>query len=149
MIVDTLRNTDVYAAMHERIALALDFLKTTDFSKLPDGRIEIDGDDVFAMAQSYTTRPLEDSKWEAHRKYIDVQFIVSGIEKIGVAKTDSLSPLADYDEEGDCRFYEGDGVFPTLAEGDFAIFHPWDAHMPGVACDSPSEVRKVVVKIKF
>lgn len=148
MILDSLKNRGVYAGVDERLAMAFDFLSETDFSSFPDGKVELKGDEVFAIAQSYDSKPLEDAKWEAHRKYIDLQFIVEGVEKIGVAKVDSLIPITEYDDEGDCVLLEGSGDMFTLSAGDFAILHPWDAHMPGVALNTPSAVRKVVVKIK-
>ena len=76
-----------------------------------------------------------------------MQFIVSGIERIGIAKLDSLNAITEYDDAGDCVFLEGTGDFITLSAGYFAVFHPSDAHMPCVSLDTSVEVRKVVVKI--
>ena len=149
MIFDKLANAENYAGIGDGLKKALDFLVETDFSKLPDGKIEIDGDKLFAIAQSYQTKSLEESKWEAHRKYIDVQFIVSGGERIGVANIESLSVVTEYDQEKDCMFLEGDGDKITVSANDFAVLFPWDAHMPCVIADAPADVRKVVVKIKF
>ncbi|NOY75621.1 MAG: DUF386 domain-containing protein [Kiritimatiellaeota bacterium] len=148
MIFDSLKNAGIYAGTSVRLRMAFDFLSDTDFSAVQDGKIKLDGENVFAIVQSYESRPLEDSKWEAHREYIDVQFIISGSEKIGVAKLDGLSPETEYDESGDCRLFNGDGDMLTLCPGDFAVLYPWDAHMPGVAIDAPEKVRKVVVKIR-
>jgi YhcH/YjgK/YiaL family protein len=148
MIVDTLKNAETYTGVGDRLATALKFLSETDFSTVPDGKMEIDGENLFAIAQSYQSRSLEESKWEAHRKYIDVQFIVDGAERIGVANIEKLSPLTEYDADSDCLFLEGVGNLLTLSAGDFAVLHLWDAHMPGVAVDAPAAVRKVVVKIK-
>ena len=148
MILDSLKNSAVYVGADDRLAMAFDFLSETDFSSFPDGKVELKGDEVFAIVQSYESKLIEDAKWEAHRKYIDVQFIVEGVEQIGVTKVDSLTPTTEYDDDGDCVLLEGNGDMLTLSAGDFAILHPWDAHMPGVAINTPSAVRKVVVKIK-
>ena len=150
MILDSLGNAALYAGIGERLATAFDFLSETDFSSVPDGKIELNGDNLFAIAQTYQTRLLEDSKWEAHRKYIDIQFLLAGTERIGVAKGDSLNVVTKYNSDADCVILKGDGDMLTLSTGDFAILFPWDAHMPGVACDdAPSEVRKIVVKVKL
>jgi YhcH/YjgK/YiaL family protein len=148
MILDSLKNSGIYSGLDDRLAMAFDFLAETDFALFPDGKVELKGDEVFAIVQSYDSRLLEESKWEAHRKYIDVQFIVDGAELIGVAKTDSLTPTTEYDNDGDCVLLEGTGDMMTPSAGDFAVLYPWDAHMPGVAIDAPSPIRKVVVKIK-
>lgn len=148
MILDSLKNSGIYTGLDDRFSMAFNFLTETDFSSFPDGKVELKGNEVFAIVQSYESKPMEDSKWEAHRKYIDVQFIVDGTEQIGVAKVNSLTPATEYDNEVDCILLEGTGDMLTLSGGDFAILYPWDAHMPGVALNTPAAVRKVVVKIK-
>ena len=77
MIYDTLENREIYRKVHPGVALGLDFLAKTDFSKLEDGRYELDGDRVFANLMSYETKPANELP-EAHREYIDIQFLVEG-----------------------------------------------------------------------
>ena len=114
---------------------------------LAAGRHAIDEDRIFALVQDYETKPREAGRWEAHRRYCDVQFVASGVEFIGVAPLDGMRVVEAYDEAKDVAFFEGEGDLVTLRAGSFAIFWPHDAHMPGVAAGGPTAVRKVVVKV--
>jgi YhcH/YjgK/YiaL family protein len=148
MIADTLNNSDSYTALGERIATALEFLKKTDFSQIPDGRIEIRGDEIFAMLQHYTTKPLEQGKWEAHHKYIDIQFLAEGTELIGIHNVANLEITEPYSNDNDVMFLDGNGGdFITLANDKFVLLFPQDAHMPCITDKNDSNVTKIVVKI--
>ncbi len=148
MITDSLKNSDSYTALGERIATALEFLKNTDFSKIPDGKIEIRNDEIFAMIQRYETKPREQGKWEAHRKYIDIQFLAEGTELIGAHNVDDLKITEPYSPENDVMFLDGNGGnFITLSSDKFVLLYPQDAHMPCITASKPSNVTKVVVKI--
>jgi len=144
MIVDRIENAALYRGLGERIALALASLQTPREA----GRYELDGDKVFALVQQYQSKPLSEGKWEAHRKYIDVQFVVSGAERIGWTPVDGLTLTESYNEIKDIAFYKGDGDFVTVPAGTFVILFPEDAHMPGIAVDAPAPVTKVVVKVR-
>lgn len=145
MVVDDIRNASLYYALGAGIEAALRHLQGTDFSRAEPGKYEIGGG-CFAIVQDYATAPREEKRWEAHRDYIDVQFIASGVELMGYADIDSLRVIEDYDASKDAAFLEGNGSFLTARAGTFVILFPHDAHMPGVAVDGPSPVRKVVVK---
>ncbi len=148
MITDTLNNAKIYTALGERITTALEFLENTDFSKIPDGKIEICGDEIFAMIQRYETKPREQGKWEAHRKYIDIQFLAEGSELIGVHNIDDLEITEPYSPENDLLFLDGNnGDFITLSKDKFVLLYPQDAHMPCITAKKPSKVTKIVVKI--
>ncbi|MEN6521033.1 MAG: YhcH/YjgK/YiaL family protein [Armatimonadota bacterium] len=147
MIVDKLANAASYRALGPGIAAAFDYLKSQDFSKIPAGKYEIDGDKCFAMVQDYETVRRAEKRWESHRKYIDVQYIANGAEHIGYANLNTLKVVENYDEAKDITWLEGCGDFITVSRGTFVILYPQDAHMPGVAIDGPEPVRKVVVKI--
>jgi len=149
MIADTLKNIGCYYGLGERIATALDFLKATDFSKLPDGRVEIQGDDIFAMLMGYTTKSREEGRWEAHRDYIDIQFLIEGHELIGVTDVSALNVSDAYDSAKDIVFFDdADGDFLGLSGSKFVLLFPQDAHMPYITDGVESAVRKVVIKIK-
>jgi len=95
------------------------------------------------------TKELHQGRWEAHRRYIDIQYLVSGIERIGYTPVANLALTTPYDEDKDVAFYQGHGDILTLEPGMFAVFFPHDAHMP-MLCEaggSPKQVRKIVVKI--
>lgn len=146
MIADTIRNADLYRGLSPRIALALDALRTTDLQRVPDGTLEIDGTRVFAIIQHYDSLPPAQGAWEAHRRHIDLQYLLAGTERIGYAHVGRLTPGA-YDPARDLLSLSGEGDFLTLAPGDFMLLFPEDAHMPRLAAGAPAPVWKVVVKI--
>jgi YhcH/YjgK/YiaL family protein len=146
MVVDSLSNAGTYRRLGARIAAALDYLGRTDFASLTPGRYAIDGDALFALVQDYTSKPEADGRWEHHRRYIDAQFVVSGVERIGYAPASSLD-TGPFDAERDIAFLTGSGSFVTIPAGHVMLLWPDDAHMPGIAAGEPCAVRKVVVKI--
>jgi YhcH/YjgK/YiaL family protein len=126
----------------------LQYLQEHDGTRLPLGKTPIDGDQIFALVQDNTTKPKAEGVWEAHRKYIDVQFVAAGVEQMGWAKVDTLTVKKPYDADADYALFDGPGDFLTVPAGSFTIFFPQDGHIPGVAVnDQPSAVRKIVVKV--
>jgi len=148
MILDQLKNAKLYFSLGERISKALQYLETSDFSNIEPGRYDIDGDNIFASVSIYNTKPLSSTKWEAHKKYIDLQYVASGKEKMGITSSDKVIPIEEYNEDHDCSIYKGDGNYVYVEEGSFIIFFPSDIHMPGISINIPKEVKKVVVKVK-
>lgn len=147
MIFDTLENVDNYKGLG-RVYDALKFLSETDFSKIELGRYELDGDNIFYMVQSYDTDPSKTVS-EAHRKYIDIQFMVEGEEIIGVADISSEKELIEAKEENDVWFYNCKTEPLTLSAGKYMVLYPNDLHCPGVATKGKAlTCRKVVVKVK-
>jgi biofilm protein TabA len=146
MITDSLAHAREYAALGSRLQHAFEYLRQTDCTGLAPGTYEIDGRRLYAVVQRYTTRPLQQGKWEAHRRYLDVQFVASGIERIGYAAASSMGP-GQYDEARDFEELTGVGDYVTLRAGDLMVLWPGEGHMPGIAAGSPSEVTKVVVKV--
>lgn len=148
MVFDRLKNASQYFPLGEGITKALQYLSQTDFTNLEPGKYEIDGENVFALVQTYNTKPFSAGKWEAHKKYIDIQYIFSGKEKMGFTETTKVIVMEEYNEENDYTIYKGEGNFLIADEGHFAIFFPSDVHMPSMAINIPKEVKKVVVKVK-
>ena len=126
--------------------MALRYLQETDVQNAAADRYDIDGDKVYAMVQEYNSKPKAEGFWESHRKYLDVQYVAAGAEHMGYAPTVRLSP-GEYQEENDFIEMAGDGEFFHLREGFFCILAPQDAHMPGMAVDQPTPVKKVVIKV--
>jgi biofilm protein TabA len=149
MITDEIRNFSKYTDIDPGITRALDYLAAADFSAMAPGRHEIDGDDIYAIVMNYRTKPLGEGKWEAHRDYIDIQYIAEGVENIGYADVESLKVIEEYDESKDNMILDGKGKVLQLKQGSFAIFWPQDAHMPSLANGHPGQVTKVVVKVKI
>ena len=149
MISDTIKNKNLYGGISSRIKSALEHLAKTDFTNIEPGRYELDGDNVFVLVQKYDTLPKDQGKWECHRKYIDIQYIVKGIEQIGFCNISSMKITTEYNPEKDVAFLSGDGDVVTLNKGSYGIFFPEDAHQPKLAPENkPGPVKKVVVKIK-
>lgn len=147
MIYDTLDNREIYRNVHPGVAMGLDFLAATDFSKLEDGRYELDGDKVFANLMTYETRVANDLP-EAHKDYIDIQFLVEGVELIGVAPLDEMDGV-DSQPGPDCWLYRGKTEKLTIGGGRFLAVWPKDAHAPGIdPAGVGAPARKCVVKVK-
>ena len=146
MIADLLTNAHLYAALGPRLARGLRFLADTDLAGLAPGRHELDGKRLFVLVSDYEPKPLAEGRWEAHRHYLDLQYVVSGVERIGVAPTTQMRETS-YDADRDLAWLEGAGDFLTFRAGQFMILWPGDAHMPGIDAGVPGQARKVVVKI--
>ncbi len=147
MIVDQLSNAAFYFNMSERLAAALRFLQETDPSTLAPGRHDVQGADVYALVQHYESRPLEKGKWEAHRRYIDIQYLFEGEERMGYA-TLERAQLGEYDDAKDFQALQAEGDFITVRPGTFVIFAPQDAHMPNIAVTEPRANKKIVMKVR-
>jgi YhcH/YjgK/YiaL family protein len=146
MIVDRLDTATPLYQLPGRLARALEYLRATDLESIPPGRHDIDGDRLFALVQDYTTKAPEDCVWEAHRRYIDVQFLARGDERMGYAPLSRMREREPYDAARDVAFFDPGTEFVTIRAGMFAIVGPEDVHSPGHAAGAPALVRKVVVK---
>jgi len=147
MIFDRLQYARCYKAIHIRLRIALDALVTGKFNQSPDGRYELMGDKIYALVQTYDTKPRQAGQWEAHRKYTDIQCLVEGSEIMGCAQLANLREVEPLDAARDITFYAGDGNFFQVNPGVFTIFFPHDAHMPSLAITTPARVKKIVMKV--
>jgi biofilm protein TabA len=149
MIFDILSNLSSYSALGPRFARALEYLGQFD-SKSADGRVAIEGDDIFALVQSYTPSPAGTRPFEAHRIYADVQFVAAGSEVIQYSPLGRLRETAAYSASKDVAFFDGSDDFPLfMSPGCFAILLPADGHKPGCLWQRPELVKKVVVKVRL
>ncbi|MHC6180846.1 NanQ anomerase/TabA/YiaL family protein [Clostridium sp. JNZ X4-2] len=147
MIVDRLANAEQYYKLSPGIEKAFKYIQNTDLTDIKPGKYAIEDDKVFAVVSEYKTKSLKEGLWEAHRKYIDIQYIVSGKEKMGYCCSDCMKTIIEYDEKKDILFMDGQGDFLTIHEGEFALFTPKDAHMPSIEADDSQIVKKILVKI--
>lgn len=148
MILDRIKNKKQYTVAHPLFSQAFAFIEEYLKEPKPVGKYEIVGTDLFAMVQSYDSKT--EAKMEVHDKYIDLQFIVSGEEKMLWAPREELAIITPFPEGKDTEILE-EGDRPAaliLHAGEFAIFYPTDAHKPGLAVNTPTPVKKIVVKIK-
>jgi len=135
--------------LSENIEKALEYIKKTDFNTLENGKYEISGKDIFAIVQDYHTKNQSEGKWEAHKKYIDIQYVIKGEEKIGWGLISDFTQITEYDSEKDIYFLNGEGVFESIKEGELAVIFPEHAHMPSLSVSNISQyVKKVVIKVK-
>ena len=124
MILDRIEQADLYVSLNPHLAKAFAFLRQEGLDKLPDGRHDIDGDDVYAIVVKGTGQPRSKAKLEMHRKYIDLQYVVSGGDDIGWKNYRLCkNPQSPYDQETDAElFNDTPSACITLCTGDFAIF---------------------------
>ncbi|OGV55931.1 MAG: hypothetical protein A2X49_08070 [Lentisphaerae bacterium GWF2_52_8] len=149
MITDSLEHAGFYAQC-SALAEAFKFLQKLSIDA-PEGKTPIRGDDIYANISSYKTKPLNESIFEAHRKYIDIQMLLQGGEGIGWALQPSLKIKEAYSEERDVALFErpSNPLLVPLSPGLFSLFFPHDVHMPCVSLGKISvPVKKVVVKIR-
>ena len=151
MIADNIQNAQLYSCCNKRFAKAFEVLGDEKLTEKADGKYEVDGKNLYYLVQRYQSKPLAEGRFEAHQKYIDIQYIAAGEEMLGYAPTEGLEVQTPYNPEKDIIFYNKPEKFTPvhLKAGLFAILWPDDAHMPGRALDEPSNVLKVVVKVKI
>lgn len=146
MILDYLENLKSYAGLGDNMAKAIDFILNTDLEKLPLGRNEVCGDEIFANVMEVQPRTKEEAPLEIHRKYIDIQIPLTADEVMGYTPKAQL-PEVDYNAENDAALYPI-GMLATdyvnVKRSMFTIFFPQDGHAPAV---TPVKLRKVIVKV--
>ena len=147
MIKDSLKNANTYFNLSENLKKGLEWLINNNMAEISCGKHVIDGDAVYASVQEYETKL--NAKYEAHRKYIDIQYMISGKELVGVLDIAKCKTCDAYDENSDLEFLETSvkDEFQNLREGEFLILYPHDAHKPSIADGEKTIVKKVVVKV--
>jgi len=150
MIIADLNSIEHQAPLTRQFRQAIEFLRRKDLLDLPDGNVPIDGKRAFAILQRYRTAYLDAPKFEYHRKYIDVQYILSGEEVIGWAPAAEMTASFDYNADQDVCFglvEPGKWSSVRLKTGQLAVLWPEDGHAPRLAAGTASLVRKIVVKV--
>lgn len=147
MILDSLDNFNEYLCLHQDFTDASEFIGRQDLAQLPYGKYEIGNRGVFALVSEYETKGIPQCFIECHRKYIDIQMILFGREKIGICNKKDCTEET-YDEDRDFQKLHGEVGFINLTPGMFAIFFPHDGHMPQAQyADEPETVKKIVIKV--
>lgn len=150
MIASDLKHIDLQLPMTPSLQKAVEFLRLRGIHDLPDGRVEIDGQKVYAIVQRYETTNADSPKFEYHKKYIDVQFIAAGKEVIGWAPVESMAITEAYDADKDVAFgtaETGKWTPLSLQAGQLAVLYPEDGHAPRLAFGESAAVMKIVVKV--
>lgn len=148
MVIDSLQNAQRYTHLYKGMSDAFYYLLTTDLEAIAPGKYLINGDALFAIVQEYDTLDSVNEQMEAHKKYIDIQYMINGVELVGHAILDAQIPSKGYDPENDFMLFgETPTFFTRMEAGTFMIFFPTDLHMPCIKIDKPAKVKKVVVKV--
>jgi YhcH/YjgK/YiaL family protein len=149
MIIDRLEHSNLYKNLHPNFTRAFKYLREAQLINMLPGKYEIDGEDMFLLLQEYQTKSEEVQFWEAHQRYIDIQYMVQGSERMGYACVEDLRQTENFLAEKDYIILEGKGHDIVVREGAFALFFPQDAHMPCLYDKQPELVKKAVIKVKL
>ncbi|MEK3785628.1 YhcH/YjgK/YiaL family protein [Paenibacillus sp. FSL K6-1230] len=136
--------------LHPAIHQAMAFLQQTDFSGLENGRYDIDGDRIFCLLQEAETAPTAEKRPEAHERFLDIQYLIHGRERIGTARLNGQPVEEDLMSEKDIVFFARemtDEIDVILEEGMYVLFTPQDIHRPCCEAGSNMTIRKAVIKI--
>ena len=150
MLHDHINNLETYARISEDLRIGLEFLRQVS-PDIEKGVHEL-SPRVKAIVSEYTTKPENENGYEAHRQYIDIQYLVSGEEKICCLPLEYLKETKPYSEECDAALYQQKDIPPQemlIGNGYFAVFFPQDGHMPQLSAHTPLPVKKIVVKVKI
>lgn len=148
MILDTLTRAARYTALHPLFAEAFEFLATTDLAALPKGRVALQGERLFVLIDEPEGRGRSGARLEAHRRYIDIQLTVQGIEHIGWRPLeDCAQPDGPFEEDRDIAFFaDRPDTWLVVPARHFAILYPEDAHAP---LGGEGRLKKAVVKVEL
>ena len=141
MIYDKLENFEKYANAHPEFKTVAEFMKNNDLLAIPTGKTPIN-EKVFLNRQSYLGKP-DSNKYESHIKYIDVQVVMKGREKI---KYSVVEPTITEVNEKDVYFTEADADVVMELENSFAVFFPGELHAPGIGVND-EQVEKIIFKV--
>lgn len=146
MILATLTEADRFCALHPLFGRAFEFLRGAELRSLAPGKHTVQGDELFAIVEACAGRTRAEAKLECHRRYIDIQLVLEGVDKMGWKPLSACAnPIAEYDAARDIRFYDdAPSSWIATPAGSFCIFFPDDAHAPLV---SDGFIHKVVMKI--
>lgn len=145
MIVCTFKELSRYEAVIPGLREAMEAVNA--MTEWVPGTIPLSGGNRI-LVQEGVTNCAQGRTFEAHRAYLDIQYIVEGQETVGWAPLDSLTETVEFDTDRDIGFYEGQADFVRIGAGNCYVVFPEDAHMPGVHLDEPHAYKKLVMKLK-
>ena len=151
MIYDNMKNCELYYGAHKYFKEAFEFITKAVSEDLPVGKYEINGKELYASVQEYNAKNPEDARSEGHREYIDIQYMISGVEAMEVFDISKGVLKSEYNDVKDVEFYENCPAPATVVvgAGEYAVFFPHDIHRPAMAYNGENTlVKKIVVKVK-
>jgi len=150
VIADALENLNKYGPIIPHSKEISDYFNKTNISSLETGKYQIAGESVYILIQEYLTKNDSEKKWESHKRYIDIQIVLSGQECIGYSPSHFLALEGEYSDEKDIMFYKNDTQqhCELLVPRDhFCLFFPGEAHKPGLHVSRRESVKKAVIKV--
>ena len=150
MIFDNINNCEKYYGCHPKFEAAFAFIKQAIAQNLPSERYHLEGAEMFAFIQEYTSKAPDETMFEGHKDYIDIQCIVSGIECMEAMDISRAEVKVPYDSDKDIGFYQDNAkaIKAVFQAGDYGIFFPHDLHKPGMGFEGvKAPVKKIVVKV--
>ena len=148
MIKDNIKNADTYYQISKNLKDGFEWIRNNNLIDMKDGKYVI-SESLYANVQTYQTK--DEAPYEAHRQYIDIQYMIKGEELSGVVDYADCSTVVEYDYEKDIEFLKNNTEenFYKIKSGEFFVFFPHDAHKPALRVNESSLVKKVVVKVKI
>ncbi len=151
MIYSKLSDANCYRGLSKGLDRAIEWLENADFTRIEDGRYDLDGPDFRAIISTASTVAPEEAVMESHKKYIDLQYIIEGEENFFVEHLEEMGAPTSENAERDIYFYKGakKEQMILVPEGYFMILFPQDAHATRVMTNEPKQTRKVILKVRF
>lgn len=131
---------------------AIDYLLKTDIKPEDAGKTFKVDDDFYYIVKSYETKDEKDCKFESHRQYVDIQYMVDGKEAMSVIDISHVNPTTEYNGEKDIMFFEDpkqECATLTLSSGNYVTFYPNDAHRPSMKVKKSETILKAIGKVRI
>ena len=147
----TINKQEFYRQYHANKAYwdkAFAFLKEQNLKSMAKGKYPVDGENVFATVTESPSKSFDSTRWESHRQYIDLQYVIDGRELIGVHPVSQSTVTIPYDEKKDLANYTANGKLYPATPATFFIFFPSDAHRPNIEPGGNKVVKKIVIKVR-
>lgn len=145
LIKDNQKDSD---KISEKVQFAIDYVNSLDFNNIELGTYSIDNG-IYYIVKEYDTKPVEECRLESHKRYIDIQWMISGLEEIQTSSTEKLRLAKDYNSENDVMFWEPPKHMCRciLSDNSYIVLYPNDAHMPGIMVNKPQKLKKIIIKV--
>ncbi len=130
---------------------AIDYLLKKDIKMEDAGKTFVVDDDFYYIVKSYETKDIEDCKFESHRQYVDIQYMVEGKEAMSIIDISHVTPTTEYDEKKDIMFFDSpkECATLTLSAGNYVTFYPNDAHRPSMKAQEKEVILKAIGKVRI